>query len=224
MSDPELQKRVELVSTILESPPEIHRSATDNVWSTEASCYEFMARHVEPGYKTLETGAGVSTVLFAAWGCDHLSVVPKERERDGLLKYCADSGIDVSNLRFDVRGSEFALPELPADVEYDLVFIDGNHGFPISIIDWFYGAGHLRKEGVVVFDDMQMPAVNFWVDWFLENDDRWERLGSTAKWRAYRRHSSGPLGELGYLQTFVPKNPKPSILVRGRAKLSKLGS
>jgi hypothetical protein len=228
MNKPGLQERVELVTTILKSPPQIHPASATNVWSTEASCYEFLARNVEPGSKTMETGAGVSTVLFAAWGCEHLTVVPKERERDGILSYCADSGIDTSLLRFDVRGSEFVLPELSPDVEFDLVFIDGNHGFPIPIIDWFYGAGHLRDGGVVVFDDMQLPAVNFWIDWFLEKDARWERLDSTWKWRAYRRHSSGPLGELGVRQTFLPRETKPGglqdVMQRGRAKLSRLVS
>ena len=195
-------KRLSLVDTVLASPPRIHRQGT-GVWSTERSCYEFMAHHVEHGSRTLETGAGVSTVLFAGWGCDHMCVVPAPDQRDGILAYCGERGIDTGSVSFDLRGSEWALPTLSPDASYDLVFIDGNHGFPLPIIDWFYGASHLRQGGVVVFDDFQVPQVSFWLEWFLDRDPRWEKLQSTSKWVAYRRHSSGPLGEIQNQQPFV---------------------
>ena len=41
----------------------------------------------------------------------------------------------------------------------DFVLIDGGHGFPTPMLDWFYGAGRLRRGGVAVFDDVQLPAV-----------------------------------------------------------------
>ena len=204
-----LGERLELVRTVLASPPRIHRKGT-GVWRTEQSCYEFMARQVQHGSRTLETGAGVSTVLFTGWGCDHLCVVPAPDQREGILAYCAEHGIDPRSLSFDLRGSEWALPTLAPDVSYDLVFIDGNHGFPLPIIDWFYGAAHLRQGGIVVFDDFQLPQVSFWLEWFLDRDPRWENLQSTSKWTAYRRHSSGPLGEIQTQQPFLESRDSQS--------------
>ena len=212
MDDRALEERIELVGTVLESPPQVHpRAGRSQVWSTQRSCYEFMARQVSPGSRTLETGAGVSTVLFTAWGCKHLCVVPVPRQRDVILSYCAESGIDTAALEFDLRGSEIALPEIPSDSLFDLVFIDGSHGFPLPIIDWFYGAGHLREGGIVVFDDLELPQVSHWLEWFLDKDPRWEPLESTAKWAAYRRHSSGPLSELQGLQPFVQSTPASDL-------------
>ena len=177
-------------------------------------------------HRNPETGAGVSTVLFAAWGCNHLCVVPDPRERDVILKYCADLGIETGALDFDLRTSEVALPAIPPDTLFDLVFIDGNHGFPLPIIDWFYGAGHLREGGVVVFDDLEVLQVSHWLEWFLDKDPRWEHLESTTKWAAYRRHSSGPLGELQGLQPFVKLPPSTQfrkdfrrVMGLGKAKL-----
>lgn len=204
-----LARRLELITMVVASPPRIHQRGK-GVWSTEDSCYEFMARHVRPGWRTLETGCGVSTVLFAGWGCDHLCVVPAPDQRDGIVKYCAENGIETGALAFDLRGSEWALPELPPDAVYDLVFIDGSHGFPIPIIDWFYGAAHLREGGVVVLDDRQLPQVNLLVEWFLDRDPRWENLEETSKWAAYRRHSSGPLGEIQTSQPFITSEDHPS--------------
>ena len=73
--------RREWVDRVLSDPPAVHPEAPeDGVWRTEAGCYRFIADHVTAGCRTLETGAGVSTVLFAAWGCDHVAVVPAPGE------------------------------------------------------------------------------------------------------------------------------------------------
>ncbi len=82
------------------------------------------------------------------------------------------------------------------------MFIDGCHGFPSPIIDWFYGAGRLRRGGVVVFDDLQLPQVSLLIETFIEPDDRWQKLEETPKWGAYRRMSDGPLGEDWFVQPF----------------------
>jgi hypothetical protein len=225
----ELQKRVELVDTILKSPPHVHQGGA-GVWSTERSCYEFMAGHVRPASRTLETGCGVSTVLFTAWGCKHLCVVPSEDQRDKLLEYCENLQIDASSLSFDLRSSDTALPDLAADLEFDLVFIDGSHGFPMPIIDWFYGAGRLRSGGIVVFDDIQLPQVSLLCDWFLDRDPRWTRLRATEKWVAYQRHSVGSLSEIQNTQPFLakkgpePESPMSHLARQVRSRLAALRS
>jgi hypothetical protein len=74
------------------------------------------------------------------------------------------------------------------------VLIDGSHGFPAPVIDWYYGAGRLRRGGVVVVDDLELPAVRVLVD-FLERDPRWRSIRHTEKWAAYERQSEGSLTE-----------------------------
>jgi len=199
-----LESRLAKVQKVIDSPPAVHPGAPVGVWSTERSCYDFMANHVRQGSHTLETGAGLSTVLFAAWGCDHLAVVPYPSEATAIAAYCAENDIYADSLTFDLRPSEVALPDRADSGELDLVFIDGCHGFPLPIIDWFYGAGRLRKNGVVVFDDVQLPQVALLIETFLEPDDRWQELVTTSKWRAYRRMSERLLGEEWYDQPFFP--------------------
>ena len=203
MSD--VEERQEWVSLVIAGPPPVHPDKpTGVVWRTETSCYRFIARHVDRGSLTMETGAGLSTVLFAAWGCEHLSVVPFTDEAEAVEAYCDKNGIDRSTLRFDLRPSEVALPTLVGSDELDLFFIDGCHGYPMPVIDWFYGASLVRKGGLVVLDDLQLPQVRNLIDTFLVPDPRWVQLKTTTKWIAFQRAASGPLVESESLQPFFP--------------------
>ena len=202
--DDSVETRIATVRQVIDTPPAVHLAAPGGVWATASSCYDFMANHVRRGSRTLETGAGISTVLFAAWRCDHLAVVPDPSQAKAIQAYCVENGIDTDTLTFDLRPSEVALPDRADSGELDLVFIDGCHGFPLPIIDWFYGAGRLREKGVVVFDDVQLPQVSLLIQKFIEPDDRWEELKKTPKWRAYRRMSEGFLGEEWSNQPFFP--------------------
>lgn len=197
-------RRLATVARVVDSPPPVHPTAPGGVWGTTRSCYEFLANCVGPGSRTLETGAGISTVLFAAWRCDHLAVVPSPSQATTIETYCAENGISTDSLTFDLRPSEVALPHLADSGSLDLVFIDGCHAFPWPIIDWFYGAGRLRRNGIVVFDDVNLPHVSLLVETFLEPDGRWQELETTPKWTAYRRLSEGPLSEEFTDQPFFP--------------------
>lgn len=161
------------------------------VWSTERDCYEFLASQSRPGSRTLETGSGVSTVLFAALGAVHTCVTPSREEADAILGYCATRGIEVANLRFLIGGSDRVLPGL--DGEFDVVFIDGGHGYPTPIIDWYYGAGRLVAGGVMVLDDTQLPAVAH-LSAVLARHPGWVLVRRSAKWSAWRRVGEEPLG------------------------------
>ena len=205
-----LEERLSVCGRILDEPPKVHPDAPNGaVWRTGRACYEFMAHQVEPGCRTLETGTGASTVMFAAWGCDHTAIVPSEHQAKIILDYCTQKAISTDLLRFDLRRSEVALPEMQDEPPFDLVFIDGAHGFPMPTIDWFYGASLLRKDGVVVFDDVKLPAVRTLLDAYVERDDRWQWLAGKSVFRAYRRTCLEQLGEDDSNRTIL-LGPKPT--------------
>lgn len=210
----DIEERLKILERIIEKQPVVHPNAPNGAtWRTSRSCYEFLAQEVGQGSRTLETGAGLSTALFCAWGCAHTSVVPFQNEADAIVQYCGDNGFDTASLTFDLRASEVALPARAGEGELDLVLIDGGHSFPLPIIDWFYGAGRLARGGVVVFDDVRLPAVGSFLDSYLDRDDRWEKVAGTMKWRAYRRLSVGSLSEHESLQSFFA-GPHRSVIRR----------
>jgi hypothetical protein len=55
----------------------------------------------------------------------------------------------------------------------DLVLVDGAHGFPYPVLDWWYVAPHVRVGGVVLLDDAYMPPVRVLVD-ALRDMPGWE--------------------------------------------------
>lgn len=172
------------------------------VHSTEESCYRLLADLCRPGSRTLETGSGISTTLFASWGTVHRCITPAQSEADALAEYCRSRSIDISNVTFDVAPSEVALTRLPEDEPpLDVVFVDGNHGFPAPMIDWFYAGGRLGRDGYFVLDDIHLPAVKV-LRSFLDLDPRWRPMQRTEKWAAWQRMSEGSLVEDHYDQTF----------------------
>lgn len=198
------------VDRVLADPPVVHYLTYDDlrsgrltgVHSTEEACYRFLAGVCEAGTRTLETGSGISTVLFAAWGTEHRCVTPAQEEADALVDYCRSRSIPTAGLTFDVAPSDVALVRMdPQEPPLDVVFIDGGHGFPAPMIDWYYGAGRLRRGGVLVLDDIHLPAVKL-LRSYLDLDARWRKLDRTAKWAAYERLSDGPLLEDHYDQPF----------------------
>lgn len=205
-----------IVDRLLAEPPVVHIVDTPTgkapgVWSTDESCYRFLARVAQPGMRTLETGSGISTALFAALGTHHRCVTPAQEEADHLRDYFGAQGISGERVHFDVAPSHVALPRL--DDAFDVVFIDGAHGFPAPIIDWFYAGSLLRRDGVMVIDDIPLPGVRVLLG-FLERDPRWEQLEHTGKWAAYRRHSDGSLLEGQWDQLFYTGGGSPPSIPR----------
>jgi predicted O-methyltransferase YrrM len=200
----DLTARSLAIATVVADPPRVHEhaGAEEGVYGTALDCYEFLARHAVPGARTLETGLGISTALFALWGTEHTCVVHDQHEVDVLRAWALERDVDLSRMTFAVGMSDAVLPGLEP-TELDLAFVDGGHAFPMAIIDWYYAAGRLRDGGVVVFDDVQLASVRLGLFDFLQADPRWEPVAMTGKWAACVRHASGPLREAHDAQPFL---------------------
>jgi predicted O-methyltransferase YrrM len=162
------------LDTLLASPPRLHLLADGTPVPLEVS--EEVLRTIDriagPDTRSLETGAGLSTVMFALKGGQHTTVVPWATEIERIKGWCAENEISTDRITFHQSPSEDILPSLEPE-PLDLVLIDGAHGFPSPFIDWYYAGRRLRRGGTLIVDD-----TNIWtgrvLHQFLAAEPGWE--------------------------------------------------
>jgi predicted O-methyltransferase YrrM len=163
------------IEQLLTSPPKLHgpENAPTDGWRLDDAGLLFVDAHVRKHMRTIETGAGVSTILFALKGTRHTCIVPDPLVVRRIRQYGTSMGFSMRSVRFVVERSEYALPKLTS-VTYDFALIDGRHGFPAPFIDWFYIADRLRPGGMILIDDTWIWTCEI-LTRFLEADPRWRR-------------------------------------------------
>lgn len=151
--------RLDVVQRLLADRPSFHLSGTVR-WDALPGTLEAVRRTVRPGDVTLEVGAGVSTVVFAAAGAQHTAVSPDPSEHQLIREYLRKIGIDDSHLEFVVGLSDDVLPSrLTRERTLDVALVDGAHSFPHPIVDWYYVSRVLKVGGKLLLDDVPVPAV-----------------------------------------------------------------
>ena len=160
-----------LTDDLRTSPPGLH-GAGDEYWGLAWAALQWLEENVEPGMATLETGSGSSTLVFAARGAEHEAVTPDAAEETRIRTECERRGISSERVRFLIGASHEVLPRWEPR-PLDLVLVDGAHGFPYPVLDWWYVAPHVCVGGVVLLDDAYMPPVRVLVD-ALREQPAWE--------------------------------------------------
>jgi hypothetical protein len=112
-------------------------------------------------FDVLETGAGLSTLLFLALGVTSItSIDPTAGLRDRVFAEAGSRGIDVRPLDYIEERSELVLPKLvESERRYDLCLIDGSHSWPTVFVDFCYANACLRQGGLLLLDDVQLHSV-----------------------------------------------------------------
>lgn len=123
---------------------------------------------VQKPSKTIEIGMayGLSTLFICQALKDnnfgmHTVIDPFEtQEWDSVgLSNLENAGLK-EQLRFFEKSSEIVLPELyTANEKFDFAFLDGNHQFDSTFIEFYYLDKMLNINGYLAFDDIWLPAV-----------------------------------------------------------------
>jgi len=158
-----------LTDDLKATPPGLHGQS--EFWGLAWEALDFIERTVQPGMATLETGAGASTIVFAARGAEHEAVTPSQDEADRITAECERRGIATDKLRFRIGSSADVLRTWEPR-RLDFVLVDGAHAFPYPTLDWWYLAPHLKVGGLMLLDDAYMPPVASVVD-HLRDSKAW---------------------------------------------------
>jgi precorrin-6B methylase 2 len=162
-----------VVSRLRAEPPALHGGGTA-FWGTGWGALVWLEETLRPGMATLETGAGATTIVFAASGADHEAVTPSQDEVDRIAQECERLGVDQSRVRYHVAPSQDVLSELERR-ELDVVLVGGADGFPYPILDWWYLAPRLRVGGHLLVDAAYNPAASALAA-HLRTDPAWRVL------------------------------------------------
>jgi hypothetical protein len=172
----ELNTPIMTINDLLGDDPHFH---TDSVgrpasWNIDPGVLSYLEPLVAKEMRTLETGTGISTVLFALRGAHHISITPNNGEAVLIKRYCQKHSISLQQVEFIIGRSENVLPRL--DLDYlDMVLIDGGHGFPIPFIDWFYTSRLLKLGGLMIVDDTWITTGRILSE-FMAVDPHWKLL------------------------------------------------
>ena len=191
----------------------LHAAGTAN-WDITDGVLAFIARHCSADTVSLETGAGASTLAFAAAGGAHTAVTPSVDEAGRIRAAAAERGIDTSRLTIVNAYSQDVLPGMSGPL--DVVLIDGGHGFPIPAVDWIYTARRLAVGGYMLIDDIDIWTGQMLVQ-FMDKEDEWERVeiirGRTAVFRLVRPFA---LREWRHQQAVVQRSRLPRAVRRAK--------
>jgi hypothetical protein len=201
---------------VLRTPFLVHDSAPAGVWAADTPALEYLFEHVAPGARTLETGAGLSTVLFALKGSRHTCITPVQVEVDRIREHCLRHGIETAEVEFVVARSEDALPgmQLPP---LDLAFLDGCHGFPAPMLDWVYTASRLKIGGRLLLDDTALWPVRLLRD-FLASDPAWRLECELPKTAVFEKLAEGSERREWVDQPYVVRQTKALARAEGGAR------
>jgi predicted O-methyltransferase YrrM len=136
-------------------------------WAVPPHVIRYLAATVKREHLTIETGAGQSTVAFAALAKHHTCVTIDEYCVEATKRYLDELGIPRDKVTFIIESSDTALPRLAMTEKLDFAYIDGQHGYPFAALDWHYIDPHMKVGGIMGFDNIEVPSVHNHVE-FME--------------------------------------------------------
>jgi predicted O-methyltransferase YrrM len=177
-----------LLEKIKNERPPVHSTPQGNLRCVglNSTSLDFIFSKARPDFLTLETGCGLSTLVFALAGCSHTAIVPNEKHIEETRNVAKKLGINLNSVTFIPQRSELYLPTLASAHKLDTILIDGGHAFPIPIIDWYYTQGRLKEMGFLIIDDVHLKAVSVLYD-FLKLQPEWQKVEQYRKTTIFQK-------------------------------------
>jgi predicted O-methyltransferase YrrM len=178
----------ETLERLLTDRPAVHpkRDGSPRCVGLHSDVLRAVAQQIKPGDFTLETGCGLSTLVFALGGCIHKAIVPNPSHIEATKESAAAYQVPLNNVVFLEGRSEDLLPELDEAHRSDVILIDGGHAFPIPFIDWFYAGRRLKIGGLLVVDDIDLKTVSILCK-FLSKQPEWQRSAIIRRTAFFRK-------------------------------------
>jgi hypothetical protein len=164
--------------------------------------------------RSAETGCGKSTILFSNLSSSHTVFTLDDtdlRENSSVLYYkqCPITKLDVIETVYGP--TQFTLPVYNHKEKYDVVLIDGPHGYPFPELEYYYFYPNIREGGILIIDDVHIPTIGRLGD-FIREDDMFDMIGLFDYTAVFRRTSAPSFDKSGdgwWLQKYnLRRTPK----------------
>lgn len=162
----------------------------------------FYSEQLEKVKYTAETGAGKTTLLFSNIALKHTVFAI---DNYGSLSVTKNSTLlKKDRVEFVEGPSQKTLPKYNFIYNFDIVLLDGPHGYPFPEIEYFYFYPLIREGGLLLIDDIGIPSIARMFD-ILKADDMWELLDEVEKLAVFKRTDSpliDPYSDSWWLQGY----------------------
>jgi hypothetical protein len=150
------------IENVLNGRPKLHQ------WGDGGLEDVFLRRYVDHlaalreeigALEIIETGAGLSTLLFLACEPARLvSIAPDAELQSRIFAAAEQFGVNATPLEFVCAGSQDALPGISSNQRFNCALIDGNHSFPMVFVDFFYMNRALGAKSSLTIDDVHLGS------------------------------------------------------------------
>lgn len=173
-----------------------------------------------------ETGCGKSTLLLS-WLSDSHTVFSLEAY--GSIPAKSYQNVQTSELlnedavHFVLGPSQRTLPKHSFSQNLQFALIDGPHGFPFPMLEYYYLYPALEEGGVLVIDDIHIPTVR-WLHDFLTEDAMFNLVEIVDHTSFFRRTSAptfNPIGDDWWLQSYNANRLDNSRSISDRLSLAR---
>lgn len=130
---------------------------------------QWIADRLREDMVTIETGAGYTTILFAAIAQHHYCCTGSQLEVDRIRAYLEQIGVSNSKVTFLLGSTDESLPRLELGKVIDFAYIDGCHGYPFPSMDWHHIDKHLKIGGLLGMDNAELRPVREHCEFLEEN-------------------------------------------------------
>ena len=156
--------------------------------------------------RSCETGCGKSTIMFSALSERHTVFCIDDRaESESSINYFQQCELTRNDRIELVLGpTQVTLPTYQQDCEYDVILIDGPHGYPFPELEYLFLYPSLKKDGLLILDDVHIATIGRLAD-FVNEDAMFEQVELVSTTAVFRRTdvpTFDPRGDGWWLQNY----------------------
>ncbi len=161
-----------------------------------------------------ETGCGKSTVLLSNLSADHtvFSIDDSEYGDDSSVQFYSHCPLTrIERIRTVFGPTQQTLPGYQHPHLYDVVLIDGPHGWPFPELEYYSFYPHVAIGGLLIVDDCNIPTVGRMAD-VLAEDAMWSLEAFVSVTAVFRRTDAplfDPFGDGWWDQRYNRRRTSP---------------